>query len=257
MRRVRVIPTLLLERLGLVKTVRFGKPKYVGDPINTVKILNDKEVDELVVLDISATPDQTCPKLELIKEIAGECFMPLAYGGGIATLDEAKAILGSGVEKVIVNSAFFSDPSLISEIARVFGSQSVVVSIDCRKRRVLGGYRVWSASGRVNTGMDPSKAALKATEAGAGEILINSIDREGTEQGYDIDLTRLVTDTVGVPVVASGGAGSTADFVEAIERGGASAVAAGSMFVFNGPHRAVLVSYPTQETLVKEVYDRL
>jgi cyclase len=246
-----------MERGRLVKTIRFGERKYVGDPINTVKILNDKEVDELVLLDISATPDSTPPNIDLITEIASECFMPLAYGGGITDLSQARSILNAGVEKLIVNSSFYANPAWISEVANIFGSQSVVVSIDAGKRKWRGGYQVRTRGGKLKVKSDPVTAAIQAVEAGAGEILINSIDGDGMQQGYDIGLTKSVADAVDVPVICCGGASSTTDFVLAVQKGHASAVAAGSMFVFKGPHRAVLVSYPGQDVLFNEVFNKL
>jgi cyclase len=257
MRRIRVIPTLLLQQKRLVKTRQFKQEKYVGDPINTVKILNEKEVDELVILDIAATRDQTDPDIEAIAEIASECFMPLAYGGGITRFEQAKSIFDVGVEKVILNSAFFNNPTLVREIADVFGSQSVVVSIDVKLNRFFGGYRVFTQGGSVKAGLDPVAAAIRAQESGAGEILLTSIDRDGVQSGYDVSLTKSVAEAVDIPVIASGGAGSTDDFVAAIQQGKASAVAAGAMFVFKGPHRAVLVSYPAPNVLRSQVFEKL
>lgn len=257
MRRVRVIPSLLVERRRLVKTERFGPRTYVGDPVNTVKILNDKQVDELLLLDIAATRDGTPPDLKLINEIASECFMPLAYGGGVRNIEHARGIFAAGVEKVVVNAALFSSPKLIGEIAAVYGSQAVVASIDARKGRVLGGYRVVTHGGTRNSGLQPVAAARLAVEQGAGEVMICSVEREGTMSGYDLALTRAVADAVPVPVIASGGAGSMEHFVQAVTEGHASAVAAGALFVFKGPHRAVLVNYPSQVVLAAKVYSHL
>jgi len=255
--RIRVIPTLTMENAGLVKTTGFAKPKYIGDLINTVKIFNEKEVDELVLLDIGASKNSTPPDIQKIAEIAGECFMPLAYGGGITTLSQIKKIFSVGVEKIILNTHFFKQPNLIQEAANIYGSQSIVVSIDVKKRRLFGGYQVKTLSGKLKQSLSPVEAALQAVEKGAGELLITSIDNDGSMAGYDIELIRSVADVVSVPVVACGGAGSVDDFVDAIVDGKASAVAAGSFFIFKGPHRAVLINYPDQKTLVDKLYKRL
>lgn len=247
MLRTRVIPCLLLQRKGLVKTVQFQKPKYVGDPINAVRIFNDKEVDELTFLDITATVENYPPQFDLIHDIATECFMPFGYGGGIRDIETAGKLLKLGSEKVVFNSAA-TNLDLITEAADVFGSQSVIVSIDVKHSR-LSKYKVYIHSGTRNTGLNPVQFAREVETAGAGEIFLNSIDRDGTMDGYDIPLLKSVTDVVSIPVVACGGAGSLGHFKEAITEGGASAVAAGSMFVFHGPHRAVLISYPTQDEL--------
>ena len=242
MLKARVIPCLLLRNNGLVKTVKFREPKYVGDPINAVRILNDKEVDELAFLDISATPAGRGPNFELIADIASEAFMPFAYGGGITTLEQVQQLYATGVEKVILNTAAAADPSLVSRAADLAGSQSVVVSIDVRKSW-LGKYGVYTRSGTQEQKIDPVNHAVRMEAAGAGEILLTSVDRDGTMSGYDLDLVAAVSRAVSIPVVASGGAGSVLDFRQAIGSG-ASAVAAGSLFVFHGKHRAVLITYP-------------
>ncbi len=247
MLRTRVIPCLLLKGRGLVKTVKFRDPVYVGDPINAVRIFNDKEVDELVFLDITATIEKRPPQFDLIGDIATECFMPFGIGGGIHDIETANRLLKMGSEKVIFNSAA-TDLNLIREAANLFGSQSVVASIDVKRSR-FGKYQVYTHSGRVNTKKDPVEFAKELESAGAGEIFLNSIDRDGTMIGYDIQLLKSVTESINIPVVACGGAGKLDDFREAVINGGASAVAAGSMFVFHGPHRAVLINYPTQEQL--------
>ncbi|MFX1261507.1 MAG: AglZ/HisF2 family acetamidino modification protein [Promethearchaeota archaeon] len=247
MLRTRVIPCLLLRGQGLVKTIKFKNPTYVGDPINAVRIFNDKEVDELVFLDISATLEKRSPKYEMIRDIATECFMPFGYGGGIHDIETAARILKLGSEKVIFNSAA-TDLGFLREAADVFGSQSVVVSIDVSRVR-RGKYQVFTHSGTVNTKMNPVEFATSVEAAGAGEIFLNSIDRDGTMEGYDIELLKSVTSAVNIPVVACGGAWKLEHLREAILKGGASAVSAGSMFVFHGPHRAVLINYPTQEEL--------
>ena len=242
MLRTRVIPCLLLSDDGLVKTEKFKSPKYVGDPINAVRIFNEKEVDELAFLDISATVGRRGPNFTLLRSIATEAFMPFGYGGGITALDEIRQLYALGVEKVILNTAAHENPQLVSEAARLAGSQSVVVSIDAR-RGLFGKYAVYTRAGTTNTKQDPVSAAKRAEEAGAGEILLTSIDRDGTRSGYDLELVRAVCTAVSIPVIASGGAGSLADFQAAAEHG-ASAGAAGSLFVFHGKHRAVLITYP-------------
>jgi cyclase len=241
----RVIPCLLLKGEGLVKTVNFKRPTYVGDPINTIKIFNEKEVDELVILDISATPNKNPPNLKKIQEIASECFMPIGYGGGIRSFDHMSAIFNLGVEKVILNSLAHSHPQLVTEAANRYGSQSVVVSVDVG-RDWLGRKCVFSECGSRNTKLDAVKYARQVESIGAGEILLTSIEREGAFAGYDLDLIRQVSDAVSIPVVANGGARSMADLRLAIKEGGASAAAAGSLFVFQGKHRAVLVNYPSR-----------
>jgi cyclase len=248
MLKTRVIPCLLVERQRLVKTRQFRDPRYVGDPINAVRIFNEQEVDELVVLDISATVEQRPPNLQLISEMASECFMPLAYGGGIRSIDQIREILALGVEKVAINSQAVASPAFVRQAAEAFGSQSIIVSIDVKKK-LLGGYEVLTHGGRKSTGLDPVELAARMAEMGAGEILLNSIDRDGGMAGYDIGLIRKVTGAVRVPVIACGGAGGIADFAAAVREGGASAVAAGSLFVFHGRHRAVLISYPSMAEL--------
>jgi cyclase len=250
--QTRVIPCLLLRNFGLVKTVRFKDPKYLGDPINIVRIFNDKEVDELVFLDITAISDRKRPPFELLTKIASECFMPLCYGGGVADTATMKALYTLGIEKVAINTAAIEDPSLVPAAAGEFGAQSVVVSIDVKKKK-FGGYQVWTHGGRKATGVDPVEHARRMERAGAGEILLNSIDRDGTMTGYDIELVRQVSRAVCIPVVACGGAAGIQDLARAVKEGGASAAGAGSMFVFHGAHKAVLVSYPAQHVIREEV----
>lgn len=248
MLRVRVIPCLLLKGQGLVKTVKYKDPKYIGDPINAIKIFNDKEIDELMLLDITASVEGRGPSFDIIRDVASECFMPLAYGGGIGHLEDMRRVLAMGVEKVVINTAAVGSPELIREAAQEFGSQAVVVSIDVKKR-LFGGYEVMSARGTRKTGFDPVSFAKHVVELGAGELLISAIDRDGTQQGYDLELISQVTSAVNVPVIAIGGARNVEDFMLASGKSGAAAVAAGSMFVFTGPHRAVLITYPTKEEL--------
>ena len=247
MLNVRVIPCLLLRNGGLVKTIGFESPKYVGDPINAVRIFNDKEVDEIVFLDIEATPGGQGPNFELLADIASEAFMPFAYGGGITSPDQARRLFAFGVEKVVINSAADRAPRLVGEIAAAAGSSSVVASIDARCNW-RGQYSVWVEGGRRNTGRDPVAWARELEREGAGEILLTSINRDGTQSGYDLELVRRVSDAVDIPVVAAGGAGSLAHMREAVDCG-ASAVAAGSIFVFHGRHRAVLITYPERSDL--------
>jgi imidazole glycerol-phosphate synthase subunit HisF len=239
----RIIPCMLLHNAGLVKTVNFKDPKYLGDPINIVKIFNEKEVNELVFFDITATVEGKRPSFNLLEKVASEAFMPVGYGGGIRTLEDVKTILSLGIEKVVINAYAVENPSFIREVADFAGNQSTVVSIDVKKG-ILGKYEVRTHRGTKATGLDPIEFAIKMEKAGAGELILCSIDREGTMKGYDIDLISRVTAAVKIPVVACGGSRTTQDLGAAIKRGGASAAGAGSMFVFQGPHRAVLISYP-------------
>jgi imidazole glycerol-phosphate synthase subunit HisF len=249
MQSIRVIPCLLLRGTGLVKTRQFKDPKYVGDPINAIKIFNDKECDELMLLDITASVEQRGPAFSTIEEVASECFMPLAYGGGVRTVEDVRRVLKLGVEKIVVNSTAWRDPEVVTAASREFGAQAIVVSIDVR-RKIFGGYEVYVDRATKGTGQDPVEYARRMEQLGAGEILLNAVERDGTMKGYDLELLRKVTGAVSVPVVAIGGAGSVSDFGQAISKGGASAVSAGSMFVFHGPHRAVLITYPDRATLV-------
>ncbi|MBM4100495.1 MAG: imidazole glycerol phosphate synthase cyclase subunit [Planctomycetes bacterium] len=238
----RVIPCLLMLNDGLVKTSRFAKAKYVGDPINAIRIFSDKEVDELMVLDIGASRGGKEPNYELIEQFAGECFMPLCYGGGVRTVEQARRLFALGVEKVCLQSAALDDLSIVTRIAEQFGSQSVLVSVDI-KSNWLGKNLLYSS--RSGKAIDrPWLQFLRdAVTAGAGEIVLNSVDRDGTMQGMDLALIREASAAVPVPLVAVGGAGSLKDIKAAIDSG-ASAVSAGALFVFHGPHRAVLITYP-------------
>lgn len=243
----RVIPCLLLRGKGLVKTIQFKNPRYVGDPINAVRIFNEKEVDELIFLDITATKENRVPYMDIISRFTDECFMPLTIGGGIRNLNTVKKLLNVGVEKVSINTYAVENPSFIKEISDTFGSQSVVVSIDAKKTN--NGYEVFTHNGTKPTGIDPVSLAVKMEEMGAGEILLNSIDRDGTMKGYDIKLIKSVSDSIDIPIIACGGAGKLEDFAEAIIDGHVSAVAGGSFFVFHGSKRAVLMRYPNKEEL--------
>jgi imidazole glycerol-phosphate synthase subunit HisF len=255
MKRVRVIPALLIQKKGLVKSIKFKDHKYVGDPINAVKIFNEKEVDEIVILDISATAEKRPPNIQQVKEIAGEAFMPLAYGGGITKLGEINELITAGVEKVVLNTVAFYNPQLISDGAKYVGSQSIVVSVDVKKN-MWGKYKVFVQNGTNNTNTDPVAYAKKMEDAGAGEIFLNSIDKDGTFLGYDTELVKLISSSVNIPVVAIGGAATVNDFLKAIQSG-ASAVSAGSMFVFQRPYRAVLISYPDQGLLKEKLFEKL
>ena len=248
MLQTRVIPCLLLSEGRLVKTVKFKKPDYVGDPINAIRIYNEMEVDEIVVLDIDATKNKEKPPFQLISEVASECFMPMCYGGAVRDLEDIRTIFGLGIEKVAINSYAFEDPDFIRRAADRFGSQSIVASIDV-KRGLFGGYTVYTRGGSKSTSSDPISYAKKLEELGAGEMFLTSIDRDGTWSGYDLDLIKRVTDAVNVPVIASGGAGCVEDFVKAVKEAGASAVAAGSMVVYQGKDLGVLVNFPKRHIL--------
>lgn len=255
MKRVRVIPTLLIQRGGLVKSIKFRRHTYVGDPINAVKIFNDKEVDEIVILDISATSGNRGPDMKQVEELASEAFMPMAYGGGITSMGQISELIRMGVEKVVLNTVAFKNPQLVLEASKFVGSQSVVVSMDV-KRNLWGNPMVYVQNGSRNTRMEPVAYARQMEDCGAGELLVNAIDRDGTFGGYDFDLIRVISKAVGIPVVAIGGASTMNDFLEAVNAG-ASAVSAGSMFVFQRPHRAVLINYPGQKELNEQLFSQL
>jgi cyclase len=243
----RVIPCLLLRNGGLVKTFKFGNPKYVGDPINAIKIFNDKEVDELMVLDITASKENRGPNYDLLEQFAGECYMPLCYGGGIATADQARRLFELGVEKVCLQTAALNDLKIVEEIANQCGSQSVLISIDVKKNW-FGNYELYSASKGKSVQKDWMQFLKDAVSAGVGEVVLNAVDRDGTMQGMDLNLIKQGASSVKVPLVASGGVSSLSDIKQAIEAG-ASAVSAGAFFVFQGPHRAVLITYPQYKEL--------
>jgi cyclase len=252
MLRTRIIPALLLRNASLVKTKQFRHFTYVGDPCNTVRIFNELEVDELVFLDITATRENRPPNLSLLADIANECFMPLGYGGGIKCFEDAKAIFRLGFEKIIINSFAVENTRFISQLAEHFGSQAVIVSIDV-KRNLFRDNKVYIRSGTVNTSRDPVEWAREAESLGAGEILLTSIDREGTWQGFDLEMVRSVADAVNIPVIAHGGAGSVAHLGQAVGRGCASAVAVGSMVVFQKKGMGVLVNFPDPEQIEKAI----
>lgn len=243
----RVIPALLLRDGGLVKTHRFKDSKYLGDPINVIRIFNDKEVDELLVLDISASKDNREPDYALIEEFAGECFMPLAYGGGVRTVQQAKRIFASGVEKICIQSSALDNPQFVRQLVDCFGSQSIMVSLDI-KRSWLGQPKVFVASRDCAIATDWLQLLTDLVDAGAGEVLLNAVDKDGTLSGPDLKLIGQASNHIDVPLVAVGGISSLADIKSAVDAG-ASAVAAGAFFVFYGPHRAVLITYPKYNEL--------
>ena len=247
----RVIPILLLKNAGLYKTEKFKNPKYIGDPINAVKIFNDKEVDELVFLDITASQDNREPNFEMLKDIASECFMPLSYGGGIRSVDIIREVLNVGVEKVSINTEAVRNPDLISQASQIFGSSTIIVSIDVKKN-LFGKYQVFINDGYEKTALNPVDWAKEVEKRGAGEILINAMDHDGMMQGYDYHLIKAITSSVGIPVVAAGGAGSIQHLVKAVKDSHASAVAAGAFFVFQGKHKAVLITYPDYKVIQTE-----
>jgi cyclase len=244
----RVIPILLLKNNGLYKTTKFKEPKYIGDPVNAIKIFNEKEVDELIFLDIMASREGCPPNFEMLKDIASECFMPLCYGGGINSVEMIREVLNVGVEKVSINSHAVRNPELITHAANFFGTSTIVVSIDVKKN-FFGKYEVYINDGQEKTSWNPVDLAKEVERRGAGELLINSIDKDGTMTGYDLPLIKSIASTVNIPVIAVGGASSTTDFVKSVNEGYASAAGAGSLFVFQGKHRAVLITYPTQAEL--------
>jgi len=242
----RIIPCLLLKGKGLVKGVKFKDHTYVGDPINAIKIFNEKEVDELIFLDITATEENRTPPLNLVQTIADQCLMPFAVGGGITTLKQARQIFSRGAEKVCVNTGLIEQPQVITEISNTFGSQALVAVIDYRKNW-RGRYDTYIRCGSKSVGMHPTELAGEMVSLGAGEILLNAIDRDGTQSGYDIEMIRQVSDAVTVPVIASGGASGKEDIAAALKDGHAAATAAGSLFVFHGRRRAVLINFPSKE----------
>ncbi len=244
MLRPRITPCLLIRKRGLVKTVNFRNEKYVGDPINAVRIFNEKEADELIVLDIDATVEQRAPDFKTIENLAAECRMPLCYGGGVNTVDQALRILALGVEKIAISSFAIENPEFVTRLATDIGSQSVVVVLDVRETRKGGQYEVFTHNARNNTGQSPIDLARKMEQCGVGEIVVNSIDNDGVMKGYDLELVDQMRSVVSVPLTALGGAGSLKDIDQLITRFGIIGAAAGSLFVFKGVYRAVLISYP-------------
>jgi len=253
MYRPRVIPLLLLRNLGLVKSVKFKDHRYIGDPINAVKIFNDKKADELAFLDISASKENRCISTEFVHKVGDEANMPFAAGGGIRTIENIRSILNYGAEKVIINTAAYENPDFIKKAADSFGSSTITVCIDIKKN-FFGKSKIFLNGISKETHEDPVSFAQKMEEYGAGEIIIQSIDKDGTYEGYDLELTKKISVSVTIPVIALGGAGKYSHFKDAVNIGMASAVAAGSIFVFHGPRKAVLISYPsTQE--IKEMFE--
>jgi len=248
--RPRLIPCLSLKEQGLVKTTKFSNPRYLGDPINAVKMFNGKGVDELCILDITATSDNRGPDFDYLKDIASEAFMPLSYGGGITNMDQIEKLFFSGYEKVIINTAFVHNPQLIRDAADFAGSQSVVVSIDV-KNEMFGKQNCYINDGKTKVAVDPVTLAKKAGKLGAGEILLNSISRDGMMQGYDIKLVKDVVNAVDIPVIACGGARDIYDFKKVLQEGKAHAAAAGSLFVYYGEQKAVLITAPDEKDLME------
>lgn len=244
----RIIPVLLLRNKGLVKTYQFAKSRYVGDPINAVKIFNEKEVDELIILDIDASREGREPAYKYLQEISSECFMPLAYGGGVKTLDQIQALIQSGIEKIIINTATTLNPDFIRSATEHFGSTTIIGAIDV-KRNFWGHHRVYAHVNKKILSLDPVEHAACLEQLGVGEIFINSVDNDGMRCGYDIGLIEAVTTRVNVPVIACGGCNSLADMKLVINQGQAKAAAAGSFFVFHGKHEAVLITYPPYQVL--------
>jgi len=250
MLRTRVIPCLQLINESLVKTIKFKKYNYIGDPINTVRIFNELEVDELAFLDIRASKQNRTPNLKILSEIADECFMPLSYGGGIRDLETAKKILNIGFEKIIVNTYSFEKPAFITKLAEHFGSQSIIASIDVKKN-IWGKYVIYTRDGTKKVKYPFLEWVQKVEKSGAGEILLTSVDRDGTWEGYDNELVRNVTDIVHIPVIANGGAGNIEHIGQVVKMGGASATGVGSMVVYQKKGMGVLVNFPDKEKLEK------
>jgi cyclase len=245
---IRVIPCLLLKNLGLIKTFKFKNEIYIGDPINAIRIFNDKEVDELVFLDISASKENRKPNISFIRNLASECFMPFAYGGGITTLDEIAELNSIGVEKVIINSSAFIDETFIPKAIDRFGSSSIVLSLDFKKD-IFGNYSAYILSGSKKINLTFMELLNRVNQWQVGEVIVNCIERDGVMNGYDEVLIKKITNELDMPLVALGGAGSLEHMKSAVINAGASAVAAGSFFVFYGPHKAVLINYPNIEQL--------
>jgi cyclase len=253
----RIIPCLLVHNKGLVKTTRFKEPKYVGDPINAVKIFNEKEVDELIVVDIDASREEKEPDYKMIENLAAECRMPFCYGGGIKSVEQAQHIFSLGVEKIAISSLAVENPTIITEIAERVGNQSVVVVMDVKKKAFSSKYEIYLHNGTKATGLDPVIFAVEMQKLGAGEIVVNSIDNDGVMKGYDLSLIQKIRDKINIPLTVMGGAGSIADIGELIEQHGIIGAAAGSIFVFKGKYRAVLINYPTvkeKEVLISKYF---
>jgi cyclase len=250
--RPRIIPVLLLKNSALVKSIRFKNHKYIGDPINAVRILNDLKADELVLLDIEASKNNRLVSLDLVKNVGEEVYMPFAVGGGVKSIENIKAIINAGAEKVVINTHAAQNPGFIKEASEAFGSSAIVVCIDVKKK-VFKGQRTWIFGGSRPTGFTPIAFAQLMEKNGAGELIIQSIDKDGTMEGYDIELIKSISTSVSVPVVALGGAGKEKDLIDAYRNGHASALAAGSLFVYQGKKRGVLINYPDKNKLVFEL----
>lgn len=254
MLRYRIIPTLLLHNKGLYKTVQYSikKSKYVGDPVNAIKTFNDKGVDELVFLDIDASKEKREPDFEIIKKIASECFMPVAYGGGIRTLDQIKQLFQIGIEKVVLNTALLMDITFLKQASSLYGAQSIVASVDIKKN-FFGVPKVYNSATKKNMSYDLSAYLKLLEENGAGEIYLSFVDRDGMLNGYDIGLIKTISKDIRVPIIVNGGAKTVEDFVNIVQNTNITSFSAGSMFVFNGPHMAVLITYPNYETLLEKL----
>ncbi len=259
MLRPRIIPCLLVHEKGLVKSIHFKNHKYVGDPINAVRIFNEKEVDELMVIDIDATVNNREPDYALIEKLAAECRMPLCYGGGVKTVEQAQKVFSLGVEKIAISSAVFEDLTLIQRMGEKVGNQSVVVVLDVKKK-LLGGYEVYTHNGKKKTGKNPVHFAAELEKLGVGEIVINSIDNDGQMKGYDLDLIEKIREVISIPMTVLGGAGTLADIGKLIKKFGIIGASAGSLFVFKGVYKAVLINYPTRvekDILIKNNYTEI
>ncbi len=256
MKRIRVIPLIMIDNGKAVVTRQFGAPIYVGDPINAIKILNDKEVDELFILDITSKRKRAQPDFSLLEDMASESFMPLAYGGHIASVEVAERIIKCGIEKISFNTSLFYLPKIVESLSARIGKQSVIASLDIKKNW-LGHYRVYTKNGSEKVEGTLQQVVARVLSLGVGEILLTSIDRDGTRTGYDLELLRQVTAEVNIPVVACGGAHTISDFRNAVSLGGASAVAAGAMFFFKGGFNSVLVNYPDPSELEEQLYQKI
>jgi cyclase len=248
MLETRIIPLLLYKKGGLYKTIRFAKPNYIGDPINAVRIFNEKEVDEIIVLDIEASLTKKGPDFKFIQNIASECFMPLTYGGGVSNVVQMKRLFRIGIEKVCLNTYAYKNPSLVSKAAKLFGSQAIIISIDIKKN-FFGKYSVYIKNGTVNTGLDPVFYAQKMTKLGAGEIFLNNISLDGTMKGVDFDIIYKIVQALNVPLIACGGIGNIRHIKELIAKTNLSAVAVGSLFVYIGRNKGVLINYPDRKDI--------
>lgn len=240
---------------GLVKSTQFKDFRYIGDPLNAIRIFNDKKADELIFLDILASEQGRSMDPALVRTLGDECNMPFTVGGGISTIEQIHELINAGAEKVCLNTAVLTNPDLVTEAAKRFGSSAVVVAMDIKKKR-FGGYRVYAKRGKKATDHRPIEYGRLLESLGAGEILVNSIDRDGMMEGYDTDQLKLISDSVNIPVIASGGAGTFDHMMDAIRIGGASAACAGSLFVYHGPRKAVLINLPDRQEL-KETFKRM